>query len=153
MSCHLSLMLRLLCFCFVSSILLLSKAEAFRSIVLRYACAPAAARSYLTTACFLFSLYIFCFFGDASFFEYSVSSSFPLCLESCTFSLLRMVHFYLCGHGLDFDIISPCENSINHLFNEKKRIDKSRTYFYTHYSVVVAGRNENLWWPGHEIDP
>ena len=53
-------------FCFVS-LLSLNEAAAFRSIVLRYAYAPTATRSYLTTVC---ALFCFCFFGDVAFSEF-----------------------------------------------------------------------------------
>ena len=58
--------------CFVSfSSYVFIEAAALRSIVLRYACAPTATRSYLKTVLSPFSfIMFFCFFGDVAFFKY-----------------------------------------------------------------------------------
>ena len=52
------------------------ESAAFRSIVFRYACAPAAAtRSYITTICVpfcFFSFFVCLFFGDVAFPEYDL---------------------------------------------------------------------------------
>ena len=62
MSCCLSLALRLFCCCFVSAFFVFIKAAALRSIVPRYAYAPAATRNYLTSVCVL----LICFFNVSS---------------------------------------------------------------------------------------
>ena len=81
-------------------------------IVPRYACTPAATRSYLTVICVLFCLVSFLFLGRCRFSpEYFVSLSLPfplyLYLTDSTMSkyLVRFHCVFLpCDHGLDFGI-------------------------------------------------
>ena len=61
MPCCLSLVLRMFCFVLLSFISFI-EAAALRSIVLQCACAPTAARSYLTTICVLFCFRLFSLF-------------------------------------------------------------------------------------------
>ena len=75
MSCCLSLVLRLFCFCYVLFSFRLHvfiEAAALRSIVVQYTCAPTATGSCLTNVCVLFCFCYFlpCFFRDAPFPEY-----------------------------------------------------------------------------------
>ena len=92
--------------------------------VLRYACAPTATRSYLTTVCVLFLLFcfflFFFFFLDMSLFpSFFVPLLFSLCMESTSYVFpFRMVFFCLVTASWVFDIISLCENSINESTNQ-----------------------------------
>ena len=75
-------------------------------IVLRYACAPTATRSYLTTVCALlcvclfFFLFLF-FFGDAAFSKYFCTKNIFSLYGEC------VVRFFLPG-----DILLPCDHGL-----------------------------------------
>ena len=79
-----------------------TEATILRSIVLRYACALTATRSYLTTVYVLFRFY---FFQDVAFSEYFCAITvISLYGEyAVRFSLPDGV-FLSCDHRLDFDI-------------------------------------------------
>ena len=78
------------------------EAAALRSIVLRYAGAPIAARVY------------FYIFGDVAFPSiFCTISAFSLYGEYVVRSFLPNGVFLPCHHGWIFDIILLCENSIN----------------------------------------
>ena len=91
MSFCLSLVLRLFVlfrFCLYDFI----EAAALRSIVLRYACAPTATRSYLTTVYVLFLVFVsfvFVFPGDVAFSECILYHyRFLFCVESTWYVML-----------------------------------------------------------------
>ena len=84
------------CFCFVFVFLAFITAAALRSIVPRYACAPAVTRNYLATVCVLFCLVSL----EVSLFPsilYHCCFLFVLRIY-CTFAF-RMVLFYVVTTG------------------------------------------------------
>ena len=118
MSCCLSVVLRLFCFVLFHFCLFASnRAAALRSIVLRYACAPTATRSYLTSVWVIFCICLLFFFllWRCRFFRVFLYHSLPfsLCMESTSYVFsFRMVFSYLVTTGWILDI-RLCENSIN----------------------------------------
>ena len=77
-----------------------TEAAALRSIVLRYACAPTAKRSYLTTVCVLFC----CFFGDDAFFEYF-----------CTITVVALYGEYVVRSFLPDGVLLPRDHGLDFL--------------------------------------
>ena len=102
-SCRLSLLwgvefVSLFCFLLRFRVYAFDQAAAHRSIVLRYACAPTATRSYLTTVCVLFCLLLL--FWRSHFFRlFLYHCLFLFCVESDVRYVprppFRMVFFYL----------------------------------------------------------
>ena len=99
-------------FCFVFVFLLSRKPRPFVQsfFVLRYACAPTATSSYLTTVC----APSFVSLEVSRFPSIVVPLSFSLYMESTSYVFsFRMVFFYLVTTGWIFDINLLCEDSIN----------------------------------------
>ena len=120
MSCRLSLVLRLFCFVlFHFRLFVFIEAVAFGSIVLRYACATTATRSY----------------GDVAFSYFFLPLPFSLCTESTSYVLFfRMVFFYLVTTGWIF-YISLFENYVNQSINNLCTVIKtySSSMKHPHY--------------------
>ena len=84
------------------------EAATIRSIVLRYACAPTATRSYLTTVCVLFSFLLFlvsfwtCRYFPGFCVVIAVSFLYDMESTSCVFSFRMYGVFLPCNDGLYF---------------------------------------------------
>ena len=103
-------------FCF--HLFALTEAATLPSIVLRFSiCIRPDGHMQLSSNClrpfFVFVSSFFCFFGDVVFFEYFLSITVYLCMESTLYVFpFWMVFLYLVNTGWIFDI-RLCENSIN----------------------------------------
>ena len=134
MLCRLSLVLRFF--------LLFTEAAALRSIVLRYVCVPTSTRSYLTTTCVLFVLFLLLPLEMSLFPSNFVPLPFSLCMESTSYVFpFRMVFFYLVTTGWIFYISLLRDNSINSTHSDFSNVLLGiKVFTVTNNNMAISSR-------------